>query len=106
MQDLYTAFVELLETRRGKCMALKGPEIANLLGTTDRHVRTLTREARRNGLPICADVYGYYYAANDAEWVAQLERLRGRSMDMLATTSTVKRGWSERGKPTQERMFV
>lgn len=106
MDTLYPNFVELLKLARGRDNALNGPKIAGLLRTHDRKVRTLAREARRNGLPVCGDNNGYYWAANDAEWAAQLERLRGRSMDMLATTSTVKRGWSEHGKPTQERMFV
>ncbi len=84
---------------------LKALVEAYILGVNpDRKVRDLAREARRLGIPICGDAHGYYWAANDEEFRAEMNQLKGRAFDMIKTARAFGAGWREHGKPTQSRL--
>lgn len=106
MDTQLSSFISLLRLRRGRASAITSGELAALLFTSDRQVRKLARDARRLGRPICGDNHGYYWAANDEEYFAELEALRSRAKDMLATCKRFRDGWKEHGSPVQERMFA
>lgn len=102
---MLTSYLLLLTSRRGRDNAIKARQLAALLSCDERTVRELTRIARREGHPVCADLAGYYYAATEDEYAALQRQLDSRARDMLYTRSAVKRGWQEKRTPMQGRMF-
>ncbi len=94
---MLTSFLTLIMTRhRGRENAVTAPMLAALCGCSERQIRTMVRELRRQGHPICADDAGYYYAATEEEYQALQRQLDNRAKDMLVTRSAVKRGWLRR----------
>jgi hypothetical protein len=105
MDILLNNFLTILRQHQGREAAITSSSLVALMHLTDaRTIRKLAHEARRLGRPICGDAKGYYWAANDAEFAAELAQLKGRALDMIDTYRTIKRGWREHGEPMQSRL--
>ena len=67
-------------------------ELVDIFNTTDRTVRNMIRDARRQGIPIMAvPEGGYKLAATDEEKQMLLRAYKGRAMDELVTYSALRK---------------
>ena len=60
-------------------------------------LRTMIRSLRRKGEPIGSCSLGYYYCATRRELEGLIEDLKGRSMSMLKTVSSLERNREKAG---------
>lgn len=80
-------------------------ELAAIFDTTDRRVRRLIRDARRQGIPILALPEGGYKLAETAEEKrALLHMFKGRAKDELATYSALAKTFQIEGQEHLEMM--
>lgn len=82
----------LLTRHIGKGNGIGVKALATQLGTTERHVRTLTSELREDGHAVCGTPQdGYYIAATPEELQNTCEFLRSRAMHSLTLESRLRR---------------
>lgn len=65
--------------------AIKREELCEKLGVSDRKMRKMVEQARRDGLAICNDQDddGYYIADDPSEYDRQFRRIYDRAMSMM-----------------------
>ena len=81
-------------------------ELVMLLDLPDRSIRTMIREARRQGLPIMALPNGGYKLAQTQEEKQKLLHMyRGRAMDELCTYSALSKTMQLDGQLSVEDML-
>lgn len=84
----------------GKENAITRPELARILGLTDRAVRKEIELARERGELICNDGDGQgYYMASDLTQIARQYRMdRARALAVLRRLKTMRRMLRDAGK--------
>ena len=81
-------------------------ELAEIFDTSDRAVRNLIRQARRQGIPIMAlPNGGYKMASTDEEKQKLLHMYKGRAMDELVTYSALRKTLQLDGQITVEELL-
>lgn len=71
-----TAICEYLRRNHiGKANAVHSRELEGLFGLSGRSLRTIIGQLRQDGVPVCSDGTGYYYADNQKEINATVRRL-------------------------------
>ena len=71
-----TAICEYLRRNHvGKANAVHSKELEALFGLSGRSLRTIIGQLRQDGVPVCSDGTGYYYADNQKEINATVRRL-------------------------------
>lgn len=81
---------ELIE-RKGKARAVPAWALARLFDISERIVRSIVRDLRHLGHPICSGTTGYYFAENLKEQKESLGHLKAWALDMLRTVSIQSR---------------
>ena len=74
----------LRENAFGSENAIYGADLGDEFGLVDTQIRRIVNEARRNGVPICSSVRGYYYAENASDINTTIEGLYSRIENVLA----------------------
>ena len=93
-------YLLLLQLRRGRENAITARQLAALLDCTERTIRLLTREARREGHPIATGDEGYYWASNEDEFYHIIAQMRSRAEDINETVRRLEARW-QRAESTQ-----
>ena len=84
----------------GKENAITRPELARILGLTDRAVRKEIELARERGELICndGDGEGYYLASDLGQIERQYRKDRARALSVLKRLKTMRRMLRDAGK--------
>ncbi|ADE10446.1 hypothetical protein [Sideroxydans lithotrophicus] len=84
--------LNLLSRHIGKGNGIGVKQLAEQLGTPERHVRTLVSDLRDEGHAICGTPkHGYYIAATSEELTQTCEFLRNRAMLSLGLEAKLRR---------------
>jgi biotin operon repressor len=84
--------ITVLSRHIGKGNGIGVKQLAAILGTTERHIRTLVSDLRDEGHAICGTPKdGYYIAANAAELEQTCEFLRSRALHSLTLESRLRK---------------
>ena len=87
--DKRTAICEYLKKHHtGKSKAVYSRELQRLFCIDGRNLRRKISSLRREGVPICSDETGYYYAGNHSEINDTVSRMN----EMIKTVSNAKTG--------------
>ena len=62
--------------------ALKNRDLRTLFNLTERQVRRVVNELRRDGVPICSSSEGYWYSSDRADIVKTLNRMEAQKNNM------------------------
>jgi biotin operon repressor len=84
--------VTLLSRHIGKGNGIGVKDIAQQIGTNERHVRTMVSDLRDDGHAVCGTPrHGYYIAATPEELEETCTFLRNRAMHSLGLESRLRR---------------
>lgn len=72
----------------GRERAIFSRELQQMFDIDGRNLRRKINELRQEGVPICSDETGYYYASSQSE----LDRTIGRLSEMLSRISNSREG--------------
>ena len=87
--DKQTAICEYLKKHQtGKSKAVYSRELQRLFCIDGRNLRRKISSLRREGVPICSDETGYYYADNQKEINATVCRMN----ELVTTVSNARTG--------------
>lgn len=70
-------YIYLKEHHRGKSNAIHSKELQDIFSIDGRNLRRKISSLRQEGVPICSDEDGYYYADNQQEINKTVRRLNG-----------------------------
>lgn len=84
---------------KGRRNAIKGKDLAKMLGLELRNMTSIIEQERREGKLICAsceyDSKGYYLAETMSELLDYLTTYKGRGLDIFKTSATMMKAARE-----------
>lgn len=94
---------DILTYKVGKENAINSVEIQELFSCKGRYVRELVSELRREGVPICSGVDGYWIANDVTEVEGTIKNLRSRIKAMFALIISLEESLSRLEKGNREK---
>ena len=77
----------------GAANGLHLSDLVRLTGWTEREVRQMIHQERRQGIPILSNSKdGYYLPGNECEKSECVRQMRGRAREILAAAAGIERG--------------
>ena len=77
----------------GAANGLHLSDLVRLTGWTEREVRQMIHQERRQGIPILSNSKdGYYLPGNECEKADCVRQMRGRAREILAAAAGIERG--------------
>lgn len=81
--ELYNNIAEYLrDYHREEDEAIKSRELRGLFNLSDRQVRLVVNDLRRNGVPICSSLEGYWYSEDEADITKTINRMEAQIDNM------------------------
>lgn len=96
MDERHRQVLSIIEQARGREMAITSQRIAKATGTSDRTVRAVVANLRRQGYPIASAVnppYGFYVPATPAEAQECQAHLYSRIAEIATTARALDRAF-------------
>lgn len=70
--------LETIKYEGSKANPINSTQICKLLGVTKSHIRLEVNKYRQEGIPICSNHQGYYYAESTRDVVQTIKHLKSR----------------------------
>ena len=80
MEHIFLEYMK--QNHRGKRNSASSVYLQNELGVSGRTIRRLVNQLRNNGLPICSDENGYYYATDKSELICCIHQMSSRMKEI------------------------
>ena len=80
----------LKDFHRSESGAIKSRELRTLFNLTDKQVRNLVGQLRKDGEPVCSSFYGYWYSTDPEDIEKTLHRLEAQVENMNFSINGLK----------------